>query len=90
MGRIQAKRVGPVAYYLYKDAKSCQPGKPQLHTKLGAVCIDERGGGEARGRGIRWTSRMRISLPHRCGTDNHSKVAHYQAGVTDRLWHVTA
>jgi hypothetical protein len=24
---------------------------------------------------------------HRCGTDNHSKVAHYP-GVTDRLWDV--
>jgi hypothetical protein len=27
----------------------------------------------------------RVSLPHRCGTDSHSKVAHYTAGVTDRL-----
>jgi hypothetical protein len=35
MGRIQAKRTGPVAYYLYKDAKSSQAGKPALHTKFG-------------------------------------------------------
>ena len=35
MGRIQAKRIGPVAYYLYRDAKSYQAGKPPLHTKLG-------------------------------------------------------
>jgi hypothetical protein len=35
MGRIQAKRIGPVAYYLYKDAKSSQAGKPTLHTKFG-------------------------------------------------------
>jgi hypothetical protein len=35
MGRIQAKRIGPVAYYLYKDAKSSHAGKPALHTKFG-------------------------------------------------------
>jgi hypothetical protein len=35
MSRIQTKRIGPVAYYLYRDAKSYQAGKPQLHTKLG-------------------------------------------------------
>jgi hypothetical protein len=35
MGRIQAKRMGPVAYYLYRDAKSYQAGKPALHTKFG-------------------------------------------------------
>jgi hypothetical protein len=35
MGRIQTKRMGPVAYYLYRDAKSHQAGKPQLHTKSG-------------------------------------------------------
>jgi hypothetical protein len=33
MGRIQTKRIGPVAYYLYKDAK--RAGKPSLHTKSG-------------------------------------------------------
>jgi hypothetical protein len=27
--------MGPVAYYLYRDAKSYQAGKPALHTKLG-------------------------------------------------------
>ena len=27
--------MGPVAYYLYRDAKSSQAGKPSLHTKLG-------------------------------------------------------
>ena len=27
--------MGPVAYYLYRDAKSYQAGKPPLHTKLG-------------------------------------------------------
>ncbi len=35
MGRIQAKRIGPVAYYLYRDATSYQAGKPPLHTKFG-------------------------------------------------------
>ena len=35
MGRIYAKRIGPVAYYLYRDAKSYQAGKLPLHTKLG-------------------------------------------------------
>ena len=35
MGRIQAKRMGPVAYYLYRDAKSYQAGKPPLYSKLG-------------------------------------------------------
>ena len=35
MGRIYAKRIGPVAYYLYRDAKSYQAGKPALHTKFG-------------------------------------------------------
>ena len=35
MGRIQAKRIGPVAYYLYKNAESSQAGKPALHTKFG-------------------------------------------------------
>jgi hypothetical protein len=35
MGRIQAKRMGSVAYYLYRDAKSYQAGKPSLHTKSG-------------------------------------------------------
>src|SRR5713101_3457823 len=35
MGRIYATPMGPVAYYLYRDAKSYQAGKPPLHTKLG-------------------------------------------------------
>ena len=35
MGWIRAKRMGPVAYYLYRDAKSRQAGKPSLHTKSG-------------------------------------------------------
>jgi hypothetical protein len=35
MGWIRAKRMGPVAYYLYRDAKSYQAGKPPLHTKFG-------------------------------------------------------
>ncbi len=35
MGWIRAKRMGPVAYYLYRDAKSYQAGKPSLHTKSG-------------------------------------------------------
>ena len=35
MGRIQAKRIGPVAYYLYKDAKSSHAGRPALHRKFG-------------------------------------------------------
>jgi hypothetical protein len=35
MGRIQAKRIEPVAYYLYKDAQSSQAGKPAVHTKFG-------------------------------------------------------
>ena len=35
MGWIRAKRMGPVAYYLYRDAKSYQAGKPALHTKFG-------------------------------------------------------
>jgi hypothetical protein len=35
MGRIQAKRIGPVAYYLYKNAESSLAGKPALHTKFG-------------------------------------------------------
>jgi hypothetical protein len=35
MGRIQAKRIGPVAYYLNRDARSYQVGKPALHTKFG-------------------------------------------------------
>ena len=35
MGQIHAKRMGPVAYYLYRDARSYQRGKPPLHTKLG-------------------------------------------------------
>jgi hypothetical protein len=35
MDRIRAKRMGLVAYYLYRDAKSYQAGKPPLHTKLG-------------------------------------------------------
>src|ERR1700687_4907547 len=51
-------------------------GTAAITHQIGAVCIDERGGGEARGRGIRWTSRIRVSLPHCCGTDSHSKVAH--------------
>jgi hypothetical protein len=54
MGRIQAKRMGPVAYYLYRDAKSYQAGKPPLHSKLGpyasmkeaeAKLEEEEGGG---------------------------------------------
>jgi hypothetical protein len=35
MGRIHAKRMGTVAYYLYRDAKSFQAGKPSLHSKSG-------------------------------------------------------
>jgi hypothetical protein len=35
MGWIRAKRMGPVAYYLYRDARNCQAGKPPLHTKFG-------------------------------------------------------
>lgn len=35
MARIRAKRMGPVAYYLYREAKSYQAGKPALHTKFG-------------------------------------------------------
>jgi hypothetical protein len=35
MDRIQTKRMGPVAYYLYRDAKSYQAGKPPFHTKFG-------------------------------------------------------
>ena len=35
MGWIRAKRMGLVAYYLYRDAKSYQAGKPPLHTKFG-------------------------------------------------------
>jgi hypothetical protein len=35
MGRIKTKRMEPVAYYPYRDAKNCQAGKPGLHTKLG-------------------------------------------------------
>ena len=35
MARTHAKRMGPVAYYLYREAKSYQAGKPPLHTKLG-------------------------------------------------------
>jgi hypothetical protein len=35
MTRIRAKRMGPVAYYLYRDAKSYQAGQPALHTKFG-------------------------------------------------------
>ncbi len=35
MARIKTKRMGPVAYYLYRDAKSYQAGKPTIHTKLG-------------------------------------------------------
>jgi hypothetical protein len=35
MGRIQTKRMGPVAYYLYRDAKSYQAGKLPFHTKFG-------------------------------------------------------
>jgi hypothetical protein len=35
MGRIQTKRMESVEYYLYRDAKSYQAGKPPLHTKLG-------------------------------------------------------
>lgn len=27
--------MGPVAYYLYREAKSYQAGKPALHTKFG-------------------------------------------------------
>jgi hypothetical protein len=50
-------------------------GQASITHQVRAVCIDERGGGEARGRGIRWTSRIRVSQAHRCGTDNHSKVA---------------
>ena len=35
MGRIQAKRIGSVAYYLYKDAKNSHAGKPALRSKFG-------------------------------------------------------
>jgi hypothetical protein len=35
MARKHAKRMGPVAYYLYRDARSYQAGKPPLHTKFG-------------------------------------------------------
>jgi hypothetical protein len=35
MARTRVKRMGPVAYYLYRDAKSYQAGKPSLHTKFG-------------------------------------------------------
>jgi hypothetical protein len=35
MDRIRAKRMGHVAYYLYRDAKSYEAGKPSLHTKFG-------------------------------------------------------
>jgi hypothetical protein len=35
MGWIRAKRMGPVAYYLYRDAMSYLEGKPALHTKFG-------------------------------------------------------
>ena len=28
-------RMGPVAYYPYRDAKSYQAGKPSLHSKFG-------------------------------------------------------
>ena len=39
MDRIRAKRIGPVAYYLYRDAKSYQAGKTPLHTKLGPYAL---------------------------------------------------
>jgi hypothetical protein len=55
MGWIRAKRMGPVAYYLYRDAKSYQAGKPSLHTKSGPYasmkeaearrCEEEEAGG---------------------------------------------
>jgi hypothetical protein len=35
MARTRAKRMGPVAYYLYRDAMSYLGGKPALHTKFG-------------------------------------------------------
>ena len=35
MAWTRAKRMGPVAYYLYRDAKSYQAGKPSLHSKFG-------------------------------------------------------
>jgi hypothetical protein len=35
MARTRAKRKGPVAYYLYRDAKSYQAGKPPIHAKFG-------------------------------------------------------
>jgi hypothetical protein len=35
MARIRAKRMGPVVYLLYREAKSYQAGKPALHTKFG-------------------------------------------------------
>ena len=73
MGWIRAKRMGPVAYYLYRDAKSYQAGKPALHTKFGPYSSMK----EAEAKREEEESGARVSLPHRCGTDNHSKVAHY-------------
>jgi hypothetical protein len=35
MARTRVKRMGPVAYYLYREAMSYQAGKPALHTKFG-------------------------------------------------------
>jgi hypothetical protein len=80
--------MGPVAYYLYRDAKSYQAGQPPLHTKFGpyASMKEAEAKREEEESGAR--RRIRLSLPHRCGTDTHSKVAHYPAGITDRLWDV--
>jgi hypothetical protein len=35
VARKRERRMGPVGYYLYRDAKSYQAGKPSLHTKFG-------------------------------------------------------
>ena len=35
MARKRIKRMGPAAYYLYRDARSYQAGQPPLHTKFG-------------------------------------------------------
>jgi hypothetical protein len=53
MALTRAKRMWPVAYYLYIDAKSYQAGQAVITQQIRAVCIDERGGEEARGLGNR-------------------------------------
>jgi hypothetical protein len=76
MDRIRAKRMGPVAYYLYRDAKSYQADKPSLHTKFGPYASMKEAEAKREEEESGGRPAIRVSLPHCCGTDNPSKVVH--------------